>query len=69
MNTHAQAGRNWFKSSFCETGSGGCVEIAVLPDGVAVRDGKDPHGGELRFTVVEWIAFLSGVGAGEFGLT
>ncbi|MFG2243747.1 DUF397 domain-containing protein [Spirillospora sp. NPDC048823] len=38
----------WRKSSY----SGGatdeaCVELAVLPDGVGVRDSKDPEGGRL----------------------
>ena len=58
---------NWFKSSFSGV-SGNCVEIAVLADGVAVRDSKDPAGPALRFTPMEWLAFLAGVRAGEFDL-
>jgi len=58
----------WFKSSFSGPNGNACVEIAVLPDGIAVRDSKDPSGPMLRFTVQEWSAFLAGVRANEFDL-
>ena len=35
---------NWRKSSFSAGGSDNCVEVAVLPRVVAIRDSKDPHG-------------------------
>lgn len=35
---------------------------------VAIRDTKNPSGGDLLFTKAEWIAFISGVKAGEFDL-
>ena len=47
----------------CEGGST-CVEVAILP--VLVRDGKDPNGPMLVFTVAEWREFVSGVKRGEF---
>jgi len=56
----------WFKSSFSGPNGNACVEIAVLPDGIAVRDSKDPSGPVLRFTNQEWSAFLAGVRADEF---
>ena len=57
----------WHKSSF--SGANGCVEVAVVEGGAAVRDSKDPAGPVLRFTAPEWEAFLAGVRAGEFHLT
>ena len=56
----------WRKSSLSE--ANGCVEVAVLDDGVAVRDSKDRNGRVLLFTRHEWTAFIGGVGAGEFDL-
>jgi hypothetical protein len=55
------------KSARSGSNGGGCVEVAVLPDGGrAVRDSKDPGGPVLRFTPSEWEAFLGGVRDGEF---
>lgn len=55
-------------SSFCA--SGGCVEVAPLPDGgVALRDSKDVSLPPHIFTPGEWDAFLRGVKAGEFDLS
>lgn len=52
-------------SSFCT--SGGCVEVALLPDGrVAVRDGKDRDRLPYVFSADEWRAFTAGVKGGEF---
>lgn len=60
-------GLRWFKSSF--SGSGGCVEVAHLPEGgVAVRDTKDRSKAPHVYTGHEWEAFLSGVKQGEFDL-
>ena len=56
----------WFKSSFSGPNGNACVEVALLPEGVAVRDSKDQGGPVLRFTAQEWIAFLAGVRADEF---
>ena len=55
------------KSSF--SGSGGCVEVRLLPDGrIAIRDSKDVRLPPHHFTAAEWTAFLAGVRAGEFDL-
>jgi hypothetical protein len=32
-----------------------------LPDAVAVRDSKDPHGPALVFTPADWAAFMAGI--------
>jgi hypothetical protein len=58
---------NWKKSTR-SNGSGDCVEIAELPDGVAVRDSKNPNDGVLRFTRREWRAFIHGAKDGEFDI-
>lgn len=51
-------------SSRC--GTGGCVEVAPLPDGGAVvRDTKDRTVG-LMFDGQEWADFVAGVKNGEF---
>ncbi|MEU7740432.1 DUF397 domain-containing protein [Nonomuraea sp. NPDC049158] len=58
----------WRKSRFSNA-SGDCVEVATLPrGGAAVRDSKDPHGLQLRFSASEWVAFIDGAKAGEFDL-
>ena len=54
----------WLRSTFCSDSA--CIEVAAVPDGVAVRNSSDPQSGVLRFTRTEWDAFLDGVRAGEF---
>lgn len=56
----------WFKSSFSGNNGGGCVEVAFLPDAVAVRDTKDRALAPHRYAVGAWEAFVAGVRAGEF---
>jgi Domain of unknown function (DUF397) len=55
------------RSSRCS--SGGCVEVALLPDGGAVvRDSTDRIRGPLMFTRQEWFRFVSRLKNGEFDL-
>jgi hypothetical protein len=54
----------WRKSTY--SANNGCVEVAVVDDGVAVRDSKDRSGPVLLFRFYEWAAFVRGVRAGEF---
>ena len=62
------AGTVWRKSSFSGSGGNGdgCVEVAVLTGGIAVRDSKDralpPH----HHSAHAWGEFLAGIRAGEF---
>lgn len=58
--------RDWRKSQRCPGTANGCVEIAWDPEGVRVRDSKDPGGPALRFSWGEWQAFIAGVKDGEF---
>ncbi|GAA3131481.1 DUF397 domain-containing protein [Streptosporangium carneum] len=57
----------WRKSSRSNGNGGACVEVARnLPDVVAVRDSKDPHGPVLSFSPDAWRAFAEGIRGGEF---
>ncbi|MGH3683849.1 MAG: DUF397 domain-containing protein [Pseudonocardiaceae bacterium] len=56
----------WRTSSYSTGQGGNCVEVAGLEGGRAVRDSKNPTGPALRFTAAEWVAFTTGVRAGEF---
>jgi hypothetical protein len=49
--------------------NGNCVEVAKLPNAVAVRDSKHPTGPALVFTPDEWAIFISAAKDGEFDLT
>lgn len=47
--------------------SGGCVEVAALPDGgAAMRGTRDRTREPLTFDEQEWADFVSGVKNGEF---
>lgn len=57
---------HWWKAA-ASSNNGNCVEVAVLPEGgVAVRDSKDRDGAVLQFTRAEWVAFATGMAAGDF---
>ena len=59
----------WRKSSYSGSNGGACVEVAALPGASrAVRDSKDPHGPNLRFSREEWRAFTNSMQRGELGL-
>jgi hypothetical protein len=55
----------WRRSDRCGE-AGTCVEVAVTPDAVLVRDGKDPDGPHLSLTYGAWHALLAGLRAGAF---
>ncbi|WDZ87401.1 DUF397 domain-containing protein [Micromonospora cathayae] len=46
----------WRKSSHSGD-EGACVEMAVIPPTVAIRDSKDPDGPVLLFAPTAWAAF------------
>jgi hypothetical protein len=56
---------HWLKSQRCG-GADQCVEIAWDPEGVHVRDSKNPDGPTLRFTRIEWDTFVAATKDGEF---
>jgi hypothetical protein len=45
-----------------------CVEVAVVPGQVGVRDSKDRSGPALVFTPSAWRAFVGDLQRGEFDL-
>ncbi|MER7134969.1 DUF397 domain-containing protein [Streptomyces sp. NPDC000341] len=47
----------WFKSSYSGGGGGNCVEIAVCPGAVRVRDSKDKQRPALLVSPQAWSAF------------
>jgi hypothetical protein len=57
---------SWHKSTRSETKQ--CVEVAIQPDLVFVRDSEEPDGAWLRFTPAQWQCFLDGAVQGEFDL-
>jgi Domain of unknown function (DUF397) len=57
---------DWRKST--RSGCNGCVEVAFVEGGVAVRDSKDRSGPMLVFGPHEWMAFIAATRNGEFEL-
>ncbi|MFD7500624.1 DUF397 domain-containing protein [Streptomyces sp. NPDC059850] len=50
---------NWFKSSYSGGGGGECVEVAVSPGAVHVRDSKDTQLGQLTVSRQAWSTFTA----------
>ncbi len=50
----------WFKSSYSDSSSSNndCVEVAVEPRTVHVRDSKNRQGPALAFSAEAWSAFV-----------
>ncbi len=55
----ASSGLIWFKSTYSGSGGGDCVEVAITPATVHVRDSKDSMGQQLTFTCPVWKDFLA----------
>ncbi|MHB9862737.1 DUF397 domain-containing protein [Streptomyces sp. YIM S03343] len=47
----------WFKSSYSGSGGGNCVEVAIRPEAVHIRDSKDKRIHPLTLTPEAWAAF------------
>jgi len=54
------------KSSWSKNNPKTCVLVAIKPEGVAIRDSKDPDKQTLFFNHDEWNAFINGANGGEF---
>lgn len=60
----------WRKSSRSGDNGGNCVEVARnLPNVVAVRDSKNPHGPALTIAPAGWRVFVADAKAGRHDLT
>lgn len=49
----------WTKSSYSSNDGPECVEVAVAPGTVHVRDSKDKQGPQLAFTPAAWADFVA----------
>ena len=49
----------WRKSSFSSEPDGNCVEVAIAPTAVAVRDSKNTTGPTLTFDPRAWRALTA----------
>ncbi|MEW2079387.1 DUF397 domain-containing protein [Streptomyces sp. NPDC013433] len=49
----------WFKSSYSGSDGGNCLEVAVAPTAIHIRDSKTPDAPHLTVTPKAWAAFLS----------
>ncbi|MBA4866890.1 DUF397 domain-containing protein [Streptomyces sp. PSKA54] len=58
MSTAEPAPLAWFKSSYSGNEGGACLEVAVTPDRVHIRDSKAPTRAQLTFRPSEWAAFV-----------
>ena len=57
----------WRKAQM-SVNNGACVEVAMLPGIVAVRDSKNPSDPVLAYETAQWRAFLDGARDGAFDL-
>ncbi|MFD5590721.1 DUF397 domain-containing protein [Streptomyces griseorubiginosus] len=53
-----QSGLTWFKSSYSAGDGGECVEVAVRPGTVHVRDSKETNRAALAVESTSWTAFV-----------
>ncbi|MFG2905697.1 DUF397 domain-containing protein [Kitasatospora sp. NPDC048286] len=53
----------WFKSSHSGSEGGACVEVALTPGTVHVRDSKDKAGPQLAFAPEVWADFVAFAGS------
>lgn len=65
MNAELGAGDrlelNWFKSSYSGPEGGDCVEVAIAPRAVLIRDSKHAAGPRIRVSARAWSGFVSGI--------
>lgn len=58
----------WFKSSYNSSGDGNdCVEVAMSPGAVLVRDSKNSQGPRLTLAPAAWADFLGTAGFASRG--
>ncbi|MGW0879937.1 DUF397 domain-containing protein [Streptomyces sp. NPDC002671] len=50
---------NWFKSSYSSNEGPDCVEVAVTPATIHIRDSKDKDRAQLAVKGTSWTEFLA----------
>ncbi|WP_225097821.1 DUF397 domain-containing protein [Streptomyces sp. CoH27] len=48
----------WFKSSYSSNEGPDCVEVAITPATIHIRDSKNKDGAQLAVTGASWTEFL-----------
>jgi len=64
----SEAALDWRKSSYSGSTSN-CVEVALAPSGVAVRDSKNPSAGYFIAGTPKWAAFIDAIKSGRLDLS
>jgi hypothetical protein len=49
----------WFKSSYSSSGDGDCIEVAITPATIHIRDSKNKQGPRLTLSPTTWNRFLT----------
>ncbi|WAZ23355.1 DUF397 domain-containing protein [Streptomyces cinnabarinus] len=52
----------WFKSSYSDGEGGDCVEVAIAPSTIHLRDSKNPTGPRVTLAPAAWSSFLATAG-------
>ncbi|MFG2377365.1 DUF397 domain-containing protein [Streptomyces sp. NPDC048504] len=60
-DTQAIPDHTWFKSSYSGGNATECVEAALDPTCVLVRDSKHPEGPHLAVSERAWVNFMAGM--------
>jgi len=59
MSQQDHPGSAWRKSTYSDVdGNGNCVEVALAPHSVSIRDSKSPTNGSLTVGSTTWAHFL-----------
>jgi hypothetical protein len=67
MTAREEEPPSWFKSSR-SAGNGACVEVAITPAYIGIRDSKNATGPALAVDRHAWSEFIEAVRAGNFDL-
>ncbi|MEV7286382.1 DUF397 domain-containing protein [Streptomyces sp. NPDC093252] len=49
---------HWYKSSYSTNETAACVEVALAPQTIHIRDSKHINGDQLTFPRERWTAFI-----------
>jgi len=58
----------WRKSSRSQGGGNNCIEVAVIPGFIAIRDSKDPHGPVHIISPAAFRDLVTQIKLGDFDL-